>query len=184
MLARRDTGKDQAVDREDESVSEDKPQPDRREQAESTHEIAARRRASAMELWRSGVSIAEIGRRIDVTRQQAHRLIAREVDAIRGESKAHELRVLHSEALMDVWYGLYREAVDGKIEAVDRFLRVEERLARLQGLDRAPGDVQPSPAADAEAVSGDDDEVGEPAAGLRRRTFVDSAPHGQSVRTG
>lgn len=116
--------------------------------AESPHEISARRRMSAMQLWRSGVSIAEIARRLEVTRQQALKLVRREVEVVVQENDPDLVRTLHTEALMDVWYALYRPAAEGDIESIDRFLRVEERIARLLGLDLAegPGDRLPEPA--------------------------------------
>lgn len=105
----------------------------------SPHEISARRRMSAMQLWRSGVSIAEIARRLEVTRQQALKLVSKEVDVVVQENAPDLVRTLHSEALMDVWYALYRPAAEGDMDAIDRFLRVEERIARLLGLDLAQG---------------------------------------------
>lgn len=114
----------------------------------SPHEISARRRMSAMQLWRSGVSIAEIARRLEVTRQQALKLVRREVEVVIQENDPDLVRTLHSEALMDVWYALYRPAAEGDIEAIDRFLRVEERIARLLGLDLGEGSGErlPEPA--------------------------------------
>ena len=114
----------------------------------SPHEISARRRMSAMQLWRSCVSIAEIARRLDVTRQQALKLVRREVEVVIQENDPELVRTLHSEALMDVWYALYRPAAEGDIEAIDRFLRVEERIARLLGLDLGEGSGErlPEPA--------------------------------------
>ncbi len=114
----------------------------------SPHEISARRRMSAMQLWRSGVSIAEIARRLEVTRQQALKLVRREVEVVVQENDPDLVRTLHTEALMDVWYALYRPAAEGDIESIDRFLRVEERIARLLGLDlgEGGGDRLPEPA--------------------------------------
>lgn len=114
----------------------------------SPHEISARRRMSAMQLWRSGVSIAEIARRLEVTRQQALKLVRREVEVVIQENDPELVRTLHSEALMDVWYALYRPAAEGDMEAIDRFLRVEERIARLLGLDLGEGSGErlPEPA--------------------------------------
>ena len=40
---------------------------------------------------------------------------------------------------MDLWRVLYGPATAGDIDAIDRFLRVEERISRLLGLDRPTG---------------------------------------------
>ena len=46
--------------------------------------------------------------------------------------------MVHAEALLDIWRVLYGPASQGDLAAIDRFLRVEERLSRLLGLDRRP----------------------------------------------
>ena len=63
----------------------------------------------------------------------------KEVRLLAGESDTEERRLLHAEALMDLWRVLYGPATAGDIDAIDRFLQVEERIARLLGLDRPTG---------------------------------------------
>jgi hypothetical protein len=107
-----------------------------RDQATVRREIAARRRAQAFQMRREGASFEAIGSRLGITRQAAHKMIAREVRYLAMEAEVEERRLVHAEALMDIWRALYPLASEGDLAAVDRFLRVEERLARLLGLDR------------------------------------------------
>ena len=67
------------------------------------------------------------------------KLVQKEVRLLAGESDTEERRLLHAEALMDLWRVLYGPATAGDIDAIDRFLRVEERIASLLGLDRPSG---------------------------------------------
>ena len=60
--------------------------------------------------------------------------------------------MVHVEALMELWRALYGPACSGDLDAVDRFLHVEERLSRLMALDLADHLTAPEPAS-----PGDDD---------------------------
>lgn len=106
------------------------------ETATARREMAARRRAQAFRMRREGATFEAIATRLGVTRQSAQRMVARELRASAAEESADDRRRLHAEALMDVWRALHARAAAGEVEAIDRFLRVEERLAALLGLDR------------------------------------------------
>lgn len=117
-----------------------------RDQAAIRREIAARRRAQAFQMRREGASFEAIGNRIGVTRSQAHKMVTREVRLLAGETDVEEHRQLHVEALMDLWRAFHGAAAEGDVAAADRFLRVEERLSRLLGLDHAAApDAEPPP---------------------------------------
>jgi hypothetical protein len=103
-------------------------------------EIAARRRAQAFQMRREGATMDAIAARLGVSRSTVRRMIAREVSALSAEMQPDERRVVHAEALMDLWRVLHPSASQGDMAAIDRFLRVEERLSRLLGLDRGSDD--------------------------------------------
>jgi hypothetical protein len=104
-------------------------------------EIAARRRAQVFQMRREGAGVDSIATRLGVTRGAVRKMIAREVAALASESQPDERRMVHAEALMDIWRTLYGPATEGDLAAIDRFLRVEERLSRLLGLDRQAEDA-------------------------------------------
>jgi len=106
------------------------------ETATARREMAARRRAQAFRMRREGATFEAIASRLGVTRRSAQRMVARELRASAAEDAADDRRRLHAEALMDIWRALQARAAAGEVEAIDRFLRVEERLAALLGLDR------------------------------------------------
>ena len=92
------------------------------------------------QLRREGATLESIATRLGVSRAAVRKMIAREVSALASEMQPDERRMVHAEALMDVWRVLHGPASQGDLAAIDRFLRVEERLSRLLGLDRQPED--------------------------------------------
>jgi hypothetical protein len=96
-------------------------------------------RAAAFQMRREGAAFDSIGSRLGVNRGAARKLVQKEVRLLAGESDTEERRLLHAEALMDLWRVLYGPATAGDADAIDRFLRVEERIASLLGLDRPVG---------------------------------------------
>jgi hypothetical protein len=125
------------------------------DEAGARREAAARLRAKALKMRREGASLESIGTRLGVTRSTARRLVARELSALSTESGIEERRLLHADVLMELWRSLYPAAVNGDPAAVDRFLRVEERISRLLGLDLQPkgnGDRKPEDARQEERI--------------------------------
>lgn len=110
-----------------------------RDEASVRREANARMRAAAFQLRREGAAFDSIGSRLGVNRGAARKLVQKEVRLLAGEVETEERRVLHAEALMDLWRVLYGPATAGDIDAIDRFLRVEERISSLLGLDRPLG---------------------------------------------
>lgn len=94
-----------------------------------------------------------------MTRGAARKMVAREARDFAGQTLAEERRLVHVEALMELWRTLYTPACGGDLDAVDRFLRVEERLSRLLALDLADQGGQAPP----RAPGGIDGEGGEAA---------------------
>jgi DNA-binding transcriptional regulator LsrR (DeoR family) len=134
-------------------------------------EIAARRRAQAFQMRREGATMDAIAARLNVSRSTVRRMIAREVTALSAEMQPDERRVVHVEALMDLWKVLHPAATQGDMAAIDRFLRVEERLSRLLGLDRRPDDAINEQALRI-LVGSDGEEASEEAAAPPARRFT------------
>ena len=119
---------------------------DESDKAAARRESAARMRTKAMKMRREGANFDSIGSRLGVTRATARKLVSRELSALSSESGVDERRLLHADVLMELWRSLYPSAVTGDPAAVDRFLRVEERLSRLLGLDLQPEGAPPAAA--------------------------------------
>jgi hypothetical protein len=107
-------------------------------------EVGNRMRARALKMRREGEGFDAIGDRLGLTRARARRLVARELKAVAAESDPGERRLLHVEALMELWRVLYAAALAGDRVAIDQFLRVEERISRLLGLDLGSGPTRGS----------------------------------------
>ncbi len=104
--------------------------------AETRRQQAARQRRMAIQMSRSGESLDSIAGRLGVTRSTARKMVSREASFV-DEAQNDDRRMVHVEALMELWRVLYSPATSGDLEAVDRFLKVEERLSRLLALDLA-----------------------------------------------
>ena len=111
--------------------------------------VAARQRALALQMSREGTPIEAIATRLGVTRGTARRMIGREARQMVSGAGREDRRLVHVEALMELWRALYGPATAGDLPAIDRFLRVEERLALL--LDLEPG-ARPASDGDGEAA--------------------------------
>ena len=106
-------------------------------EAENRRIIATRQRRMAIQMSRSGDSMESIAARLGVTRGAARKMVHREAREFADHTQADDRRMVHVEALMELWRVLYASACTGDLDAVDRFLRVEERLSRLLALDLA-----------------------------------------------
>lgn len=121
---------------------------DGNDEAAARREAAARLRTKALKLRREGGSFESIGARLGVTRAAARKLVDRELSALAAESGTEARRMLHVEVLMELWRTLYAPAMAGDPAAVERFLRVEERISRLLGLDLGTAAAGEAAAAD------------------------------------
>lgn len=140
----------------------------RSSEMEERRRYAASQRRTAVQMSTSGASLDSVAQRLGVSPGQVRKMFARELKAMGGDSSERELRVVHVEALMELWRALYPAAVAGDLDAVDRFVRVEERVARLLGLDLA--DQAQRPAGTDAAMAELDGEAN----GERTRRFVRS----------
>ena len=138
-------------------------------EAENRRIIAQRQRRMAIQMSRSGESMEAIAARLGVTRGAARKMVHREAREFADHTQTDDRRMVHVEALMELWRTLYGPACAGDLDKIDRFLKVEERLSRLLALDLA--DAYASGAANrpegalsgrsAEAGAKGDDESGE-----------------------
>lgn len=94
---------------------------------------------------REGEGFEAIGARLGMTRANARKLVGRELQSLAAESNVEERRLLHVEVLMELWRVLYASAMAGDRAAIDQFLRVEERISRLFGLDLGSGTADETP---------------------------------------
>jgi hypothetical protein len=104
-------------------------------EAENRRTMAGRQRRMAIQMSRSGESMEAIAARLGVTRGAARKMVTREARQFADHTQTDDRRMVHVEALMELWRTLYTPACAGDLDAVDRFLRVEERLSRLLALD-------------------------------------------------
>ncbi len=105
--------------------------------AENRRNQSARQRRMAVQMSRSGESLESVAMRLGVTRSAARRMVTREARDFAHQTASEDRRMVHVEALMELWRALYAPACAGDLDAVDRFLKVEARLSRLLALDLA-----------------------------------------------
>ena len=101
------------------------------------------RQLQALELRKGGFTYREIGKRLGVSHVQAHRDIQEELKhlaSLRSES-AEELRQLELEKLDNYERNLSHWADAGSVEAVRTLIKIQERRAKLLGLD-APEKIE------------------------------------------
>lgn len=103
--------------------------------------VAAERRIDALALRKRGATYDEIGKALGITRQSAHALVKTAMDDLREQASdgAAEVMVLELERLDRMFAGLYPDAANGNVQAVNAVLRIMERRARMLGLDAVDG---------------------------------------------
>lgn len=90
----------------------------------------------AWSLRLSGATYAEIGAALGVTRQRAEQICKRMlVEHSPSEEDVDEHRKTSIARLDRMTRAVWRQALEGNQGAIDRVLRIEERRARLMGLD-------------------------------------------------
>lgn len=108
----------------------------RGEDAASPRRIeAAERRAKALELRKAGATYDQIANQLGFSnRGNAQRAVQTALKEITAEP-AREVITLEVERLDAMLLGLWPRARKGDLGAIDRVLRIQERRARLLGLD-------------------------------------------------
>ncbi len=116
----------------------------RRHSKTSRSNVEAREREmKAFEMRKAGATYMQIGDKLEVTKQGAHKMVKRVLDAMIAKTAddavhVRELEIVRLDSLM---LGLWPKARTGHEGAVDRVLRVMKRRAELMGLD-APTKIE------------------------------------------
>lgn len=98
---------------------------------------ATKRREQAMLLRRSGWTFDRIADKLGVTMQRAHAMVNEGLAESRVQvaAIADELRAQQVSRLDGMLDKLYPKAAKGDVQAIDRVVKIEERRAKLFGLD-------------------------------------------------
>jgi len=109
----------------------------RAEKEISRFALAKERRQKAFELRKSGASFVEIGKSLGISTQAAHQHVQKKIKALakKTDEDAMEVMRMELERLDQMLLGLYRDAISGKVTAVDRVLKIMDRRAKFLGLD-------------------------------------------------
>ena len=98
-------------------------------------------RAEAVKLRKLGMPFQQIAERVGYnSRQAAHQAVTTALAEIRERTaeSADDLRTLELERLDHLWQIAFAEAATNRnMRAIDTLLRISERRAKLEGLDRA-----------------------------------------------
>ena len=98
---------------------------------------ALQHRERALALRRAGRSYRAIADELQISKTRAHQLVAEGFEEARAQIAAHadELRTETISRLDGMLAKVYPAAESGDVQAVDRVLKIEERRAKLLGLD-------------------------------------------------
>ena len=118
---------------------------------------AAEMRAEAVKLRKMGLSYPQIAERLGYnSRQAAHQAVTTALRDIREETAddADDLRTLEAERLDQLWQIAFTEAVSNRsMRAIDTLMRIQERRAKLFGLDKSDERMADAIQASAEAAT-------------------------------
>jgi hypothetical protein len=104
----------------------------------------AERATWALDLRKAGLTFREVGRRMGVTEQRAHRIVTEELarlNAKRAES-AEAVSRLELERLDALLRAVWEKAVGGDAKAISAALKIVERRAALLGLNLVRHEVK------------------------------------------
>lgn len=108
-------------------------------------EAAAERRVKALELRKLGWSYRRIGKALNVAGKTAFKDVKDSLVELRKEQDdlSEDVLVLELSRLDEILVPTLRQAISGKLEAVDRVLRIMDRRSRFLGID-APSKIAPT----------------------------------------
>lgn len=106
-------------------------------------DVAAQaRRTKAVSMALAGLSHEQIGRELGISPTGARELVARTLEDTRNY-QVDQLRDVENARLDRAQAAIWSEVLKGDVKAVNTFLRISERRARMNGLD-APSKIQMS----------------------------------------
>lgn len=112
-------------------------------------------RAEAVKLRKLGMPFQQIADRVGYnSRQAAHQAVTKALTEIREETQdtADDLRTLEAERLDQLWQIAFTEALTNQnLRAVETAVRIQDRRAKLFGLDKADERMAQAIEANAEA---------------------------------
>lgn len=106
---------------------------------------AAERAKQAVSLRIAGATFAQIGERLGVSTQAAHKMVVKHLEETRRltAESAEQLRDMELKRLDAMQAALWPDAMRGDEQKVDRVVRIMARRAKLLGLD-APDKIAPT----------------------------------------
>src|SRR5262245_18164807 len=106
-------------------------------QGRGAKERSAARRVRALSLRQAGASFRDLGHQLGVRRQQAYRDVDHALAELAKQQaqKAEKLRGLELARLDRLLLGVWPRAQGGDLGAVDRAVKIMERVEKLQGLE-------------------------------------------------
>lgn len=102
--------------------------------AKRRRELHQARRAEALTLLLAGLSYEQIGERLGITKQGAIDMIGRSLDVAESR-QVDEMRALENARLDRAQAAIWTKVLNGDTKAIDAFLKISQRRARLNGMD-------------------------------------------------
>ena len=98
---------------------------------------AAERRIESLRLRKRGLTYSQIGEKLGVSSRTAYGDVKTELEKIRKvcSEEAELVREIELQRLDELWRVANTAALKGDLKAIDRCLRIQERRAKLLGLD-------------------------------------------------
>lgn len=93
--------------------------------------------AKAWELRKAGVPYAKIGRQLNISSRTAYKYIQTQIEEYQSEQRENvrSMVTLELSRLDDMMLGIWSNARQGDLKAIDATLKIMERRAKLLGLD-------------------------------------------------
>jgi len=95
------------------------------------------RKALALSMRKQGYYYTNIAERLGITEGRAYQMVTEEMNRLKNErhESAESMRILHLHQMDDMINTLWPEVIKGKTAAMDRILKIQERQAKLLGMD-------------------------------------------------
>lgn len=94
----------------------------------------AARNTQAVTLRLSGLTYEQIGQRMDISTNSAHRMVTRTLQETQDVS-VDNLRSVENARLDRAQAAIWKDVLEGDIQAIQAFLKISDRRAKMNGLD-------------------------------------------------